>query len=58
MEFRILNKRGNIVWVRTKINVVRNGDGKISKIYGLVSDISLRKKAEEELNRSTENLIN
>ena len=57
MEFRILNKRGNIVWVRTKINVIRNSDGKISKIYGLVSDISLRKKAEEELNRSTENLI-
>ena len=57
MEFRIINKRGNIVWVRTKINVIRNGGGKISKIYGLVSDISLRKKAEEELNRSTENLI-
>jgi PAS domain S-box-containing protein len=57
MEFRIINKRGNIVWVRTKINVRRNGDGKILKIYGLVSDISLRKKAEEELNRSTENLI-
>jgi PAS domain S-box-containing protein len=57
MEFRILNKRGNIVWVRTKINVIRNSNGIISKIYGLVSDISLRKKAEEELNRSTENLI-
>ena len=57
MEFRIINKHGNIVWVRTKINVIRNADGKISKIYGLVSDISLRKKAEEELNRSTENLI-
>src|ERR1035437_2605380 len=57
MELRIINKRGNIVWVRTKINIIRNGDGKISKIYGLVSDISLRKKAEEELNRSTENLI-
>src|ERR1035437_9344315 len=57
MEFRILNKHGNIVWIRTKINVIRNTDGKISKIYGLVSDISLRKKAEEELNRSTENLI-
>jgi PAS domain S-box-containing protein len=57
MEFRIINKRGNIVWIRTKINVIRNNSGKISKIYGLISDISLRKKAEEELNRSTENLI-
>ena len=57
MEFRILNKQGNIVWVRIKINVIRNADGKILKIYGLVSDISLRKKAEEELNQSTESLI-
>jgi PAS domain S-box-containing protein len=57
MEFRIINKRGNIVWIRTKINVIRTTGSKISKIYGLVSDISLRKKAEEELNRSTENLI-
>jgi nitrogen-specific signal transduction histidine kinase len=37
--------------------VIRNTEGVILKIYGLVSDISLRKKAEEELNRSTENLI-
>jgi PAS domain S-box-containing protein len=57
MEFRIINKNGNVVWVRTKINVIRNPEGKLTKIYGLVSDISLRKKAEEELNRSTENLI-
>jgi PAS domain S-box-containing protein len=57
MEFRIINKNGNVVWVRTKINVIRNAEGKLSKIYGLVSDISLRKKAEEELNKSTENLI-
>ena len=57
MEFRILNKQGNIVWVRTKINLIKNADGTILKIYGLVSDISLRKKAEEELNKSTESLI-
>ena len=58
MEFRIINKHGNLVWVRTKINIIRNPDGVISKIYGLVSDISLKKKAEEELKQSTENLIN
>lgn len=57
MEFRIINKNGNIVWVRTKINLIRNSEGQILKIYGLVSDISLRKKADEELNRSTANLI-
>ena len=56
-EFRIINKHGNIVWVRTKLNLIRDGGGKIQKIYGLVSDITLRKKAEEELNKSTENLV-
>ncbi len=56
-ELRIINKHGNIVWARTKINLVRDHEGKIQRIYGLVSDISLRKKAEEELTRSTENLV-
>ena len=56
-EFRLISKHGNVVWVRTKINVIRNKEGKIQKLYGLVSDISLRKKAEDELNKSTQNLI-
>ncbi len=56
-EFRIINKHGNVVWIRNKINLLRDHEGRIQKIYGLVSDISLRKKAEEELTRSTENLV-
>ncbi|MCX6151806.1 MAG: PAS domain S-box protein [Ignavibacteriales bacterium] len=52
IEFRIVNRIGNIVWVRNKINVKRDIDGKPSKIYGLVSDISLSKKAEEDLKKS------
>lgn len=56
-EFRIINKQGNVVWVRSKINLVRSGTGKIQKIFGLVSDITFRKRAEEELKKSTENLI-
>ncbi|HVO74538.1 MAG TPA: PAS domain S-box protein [Ignavibacteriaceae bacterium] len=56
-EFRIINKQGNVIWVRNKINLVRNKDGNIEKIYGLASDISLRKKAEEELKQITENLV-
>lgn len=57
IEFRIISKSGNIVWVRNKINIERDKDGIIQKVFGLVSDISLRKKAEEELNKSTQNLI-
>lgn len=56
-ECRIINRHGNIVWVRNKLNLIRSHDGKIQKIYGLVSDISLRKKAEDELTKSTDNLI-
>jgi len=56
-EFRIINKHGNIVWVRTKLNVIRDSEGLIQKLYGLVSDISLRKKAEDDLKKSTDNLI-
>ncbi|HUW89654.1 MAG TPA: PAS domain S-box protein, partial [Candidatus Nanopelagicaceae bacterium] len=56
-EFRIINRHGNIVWIRAKITLVRDSIGKAQKIYGLVSDITLRKKAEEELHKSTENLV-
>ena len=55
-EFRIINKSGNIVWIRNKINVVRDAEGYIQKVYGLVSDITFNKRAEEELKQSTANL--
>jgi PAS domain S-box-containing protein len=55
-EFRILNKSGNVVWVRNKINAARDSDGKILKVYGLVSDITFSKRAEEELKQSAANL--
>ncbi len=56
LEFRILSKSGNIVWVRNKVNIIRDKDSSIQKIYGLVSDITLRKRAEEELKESAANL--
>lgn len=56
-EFRIINKQGNIVWTRAKINLVRSATGRIQKIFGLVSDVTFRKRAEEELKKSTQNLI-
>jgi len=56
-EFRIINKQGNIVWARAKINLVRSATGRIQKIFGLVSDVTFRKRAEEELKKSTQNLI-
>lgn len=57
LEFRIINKQGNVVWIRNKIKLIRGADKTVQKIFGLVSDISLRKKAEEELKKSTEDLV-
>lgn len=57
MEFRIINKHGNIVWVRNKVNFIKNSSGEIQRVYGLVSDITLKKRAEEEMKKSTKDLI-
>jgi len=57
MEFRIINKHGSIVWVRNKITLQRSSSGDLRKVYGLVSDISLYKKAEAELRKSTDDLM-
>ncbi|RKZ00547.1 MAG: hypothetical protein DRQ13_00125, partial [Ignavibacteriae bacterium] len=57
MEIRIINKQGGAVWIRNKVKLIRNDAGRIQKIYGLVSDITLKKRAEEELKKSTENLL-
>ena len=57
MDFRIINKQGNIVWIRNKVNVTRNASGELQRVYGLVSDITLSKRAEEGLKKSTEELV-
>ena len=56
-ELRIINRHGNIVWIRNKINLIRSREGQIIKVYGLISDITIRKKAQDELKKSTDNLI-
>lgn len=56
LVFRILHKQGNIVWVRNKLTAIRDRKGEIIKMYGLVSDISAQKHAEQVLQESAENL--
>ena len=56
INYRIIDKEGGIVWIRNKVNVIRNESGDIEKVFGFVSDISLSKRAEEELKESAENL--
>jgi len=54
--FRIIHKQGHLVWIKNKITVTRNKRGVVQKMFGLVSDISLQKKAEEEVQKSSDNL--
>lgn len=55
-EFRVINKQGNIVWLRNRITLVRNRKGEVLKLYGLAGDITLQKRLDEEHNEYTENL--
>lgn len=54
-EYRIFTREGAILWIRNKLTVLRSKDTVI-KIYGLVSDISPQKRAEEEVRKTAENL--
>lgn len=56
-DFRIKNKYGNVIWVRNKIHAERDNQGKILKLYGVVSDINQIKKVEEEIKKSRDDLI-
>jgi len=56
LEYRIIDKLGSVIWIENKITVVRDPKGKIQKVFGIISDISLAKRAEEELNRFTNDL--
>jgi PAS domain S-box-containing protein len=57
LEFRIINKESNLIWVRLKLNLQRSLSGSVNKIFGIMSDITLSKRREEELIKSTEELI-
>ena len=56
LEYRILDKHGELVWVRNKLNIFRDDFGKIEKIFGLFSDITSSKKDAENLQNSTNEL--
>ncbi|MFA8344037.1 MAG: PAS domain S-box protein [Rhodothermaceae bacterium] len=56
LEYRILTSERNTVWIQNKITVKRNLEGEIIKTYGIVSDITVAKKAEENFKKSAQNL--
>lgn len=46
-EYRLLRADGEIIWVRDSARVEQKGSSKL--IYGVISDITERKRAEEEI---------
>jgi len=56
IEYRIINRNGDIYWIKNKISVIRDSNGTINKLFGLVSDITSAKKNEEELKNYADSL--
>ena len=56
LEYRIIDSLGNIIWIENKISLIRNHKGKIQKVFGVINDISLSKRAEEEMKKSSDDL--
>ncbi|MEW6652824.1 MAG: PAS domain S-box protein [Bacteroidota bacterium] len=56
LEYRIIDKLGSVIWIENKITVVRDQKGKIQKVFGIISDVSLAKRVDEELKRSASDL--
>ncbi|HEY4299042.1 MAG TPA: PAS domain-containing protein, partial [Paraburkholderia sp.] len=44
-DYRALTSRGEYVWLRDVVHVVRDGQGEVSALVGFMFDISERKKA-------------
>ena len=51
-EYRVIDNLGNVIWLENKITIVRGSRGEIEKVFGVISDITIAKRAEEELKKS------
>jgi len=49
IEHRMRRKDGGELWVLTRGALVRDGDGRVVRVAGSMTDISARKRAEEQL---------
>ncbi|MEG8946497.1 PAS domain S-box protein [Rosettibacter firmus] len=56
LEYRIIDSLGNVIWIENKITVNRDSSGEVQKVFGIVNDITLSKKAEEDLKKSAREL--
>lgn len=52
IEYRIKHKNTDWVWVEERTSIKRDNTGKVSSFEGVITDISARKKAEQQLQES------
>lgn len=50
-EFQILNSKGESVWMEDHVNPIRDENGKVSFLFGIVRNIDSLKQKEAELNQ-------
>ena len=55
-ELQFRRYDGTIIWVRNSASVVRNDEGQVLYYQGVIEDITVRKRAEEERDRFTNQL--
>jgi PAS domain S-box-containing protein len=56
-EFRIVVRSGAVRWLRLKSFPIRDGDGRVFRLVGVVSDITDTKRAQEESRRWEQQLL-
>jgi len=56
MDKRFIRKDGVIVWTSISVGCIRDPDGRVDYIIGLMEDITERKRMEEEVRRKTKEL--
>jgi PAS domain S-box-containing protein len=54
--FRIVHKNGSLIWVKVKLSIQRTIGGNIQKLFGIITDITISKKTDEEIIKSVEEL--
>jgi PAS domain S-box-containing protein len=58
VEFRLIKPDGTLVWLRTRSRILTGPDGNPQGLYGIISDISDQKKAEEARKQTEERYHN
>ncbi len=54
LELELMKKDGSFVWVDISVTVLRDKDGRPAEVFGVIRDVTQRKRAEEALRASEE----